>query len=384
MFLYIVASAYSVHYLYLFAKSTIQIIKKLHSFQRHIHHAISLAHLVSENAKLMMSSKPNEPIIMSDNSTQTDNVAIKLNICENTEISNSSITSIVKSSNVEGFQSNEYIFIGEQSNNVYEMNNNTSNIDSIDINGEWVDMPDLAHNETNVGSALAECSPEIDIPNTVVGELNVNCDELPPELEEIPVSRIEDEDNGNGEDAEEEIENATDTTVNSDLFELEDEIILYEIENREATFLDSEKEDNTYYLGLFYISNDPQDVGQALFMLMAIQIPTFLHYSYYDIENYISDFSICSSSENLEIMKTQVSYYEDVFSVRHRIVRVILKTHWLRLVQRHWKKTFQLRKQAIHKRMSLYVQLHFMLHGCYPEGYKHIPTLRGMLNMYSK
>ena len=380
MFLYIVASAYSVHYLYLFASSTIKIIKKLHYFQRHIHHAISLAHLVHKNAKWMMSSKPNEPIVMSDNSTQTDIVVNKLNICENTENENSQpFTSMVKSSNLEGFQSNEYIFIGEQTNNVYELNDNAGNADN---NGEWVDMPDLVKCETNKRNTLEECSQEVDISNTIAEDVN----DLPPELEEIPRNGIEGEDNGeNADDGESEaIENTTQTTVDSDIFELEDELILYEIENREASFLDSDKEHNAYYLGLFYISNDPQDVGQALFMLMAIQIPTFFHYSYYDIENYISDFSICSSSESLEIMKTQVSYYEDVFLVRHRIVRVILKTHWLRLVQRHWKKTFQLRKKAIQKRMSLYVQFHFMLHGCYPEGYKHIPTLRGMLNMYSK
>ena len=384
MFLYIVASAYSVHYLYLFAKSTIKIIKKLHSFQRHIHHAMALAQILHKNATWIMSFKADEPILMTDNSTQTENILHKLNSCETIENENSPpITGIVKSSNMEGFQSNEYIFIREQSHNVFEINDNAGNIEN---NVEWVDMPYLANIENNERSVLAECSQYTDISNTSVEELNMNYDEFPPELEEIPGSGMEDGNNdeiGGGNEGDEENENATQSTVDSDLFDLEDELILYEIENREAAFLDSDKENNTYYLGLSYISNDPQDIGQALFMLMAIQIPTFFHYSYYDIENYISEFSV-SSTEKLEIMKTQVSYYEDLFSVRHRIIRVILKTHWLRLVQRHWKKTFQLRKQAINKRMSLYVQFHFMLHGCYPEGYKNIPTLHGMLNVYSK
>lgn len=62
----------------------------------------------------------------------------------------------------------------------------------------------------------------------------------------------------------------------------------------------------------------------------------------------------------------------------------ILKTFWLRIVQRKWKKVFQERKNMIRNRLSL-TSLHTrQITGKWPKKYETLPGLRGMLNALIK
>ena len=62
---------------------------------------------------------------------------------------------------------------------------------------------------------------------------------------------------------------------------------------------------------------------------------------------------------------------------------VVLKTHWLRLVQRHWKKVFKERKLKMAARTFLKNQIFREIHGKYPSGLNVIPSILGMMNCYS-
>jgi len=62
----------------------------------------------------------------------------------------------------------------------------------------------------------------------------------------------------------------------------------------------------------------------------------------------------------------------------------ILKTFWLRLFQRHWRKLYRERERVLENRMQYESLRYFECHGVYPEGSRHLPKYRGMLSMYTK
>jgi hypothetical protein len=63
---------------------------------------------------------------------------------------------------------------------------------------------------------------------------------------------------------------------------------------------------------------------------------------------------------------------------------VIIKTYWIRLIQRHWKKTYKMRMDFIQLRKRLSNQRYFELKGRYIIGSNVLPpSLNGMLGGYS-
>ena len=61
------------------------------------------------------------------------------------------------------------------------------------------------------------------------------------------------------------------------------------------------------------------------------------------------------------------------------IVVVVLKTFWIRLVQRTWKRVYRERRRVVQLRCSRQCQRHVELTGRYIEGAHYLPELRGML-----
>tara|TARA_B100000927_G_C16401959_1_gene443792 strand:- start:494 stop:1084 length:591 start_codon:yes stop_codon:yes gene_type:complete len=57
-----------------------------------------------------------------------------------------------------------------------------------------------------------------------------------------------------------------------------------------------------------------------------------------------------------------------------------IKTFWLRLIQRRWKKLFQKRKTMIKNRCNLQ-NLHYrQIHGRWPQGLNNLPNIREIIN----
>ena len=61
---------------------------------------------------------------------------------------------------------------------------------------------------------------------------------------------------------------------------------------------------------------------------------------------------------------------------------VIIKTHWLRIIQRHWKRTYALRVNILRQRFSPQMLQYNQVHGNYPPSICHMPSLPGMLSVY--
>jgi hypothetical protein len=57
----------------------------------------------------------------------------------------------------------------------------------------------------------------------------------------------------------------------------------------------------------------------------------------------------------------------------------IIKTFWLKIIQRAWKKVYKIRAQMIKKRCHIQSLKHREITGTWPQNCRHLPSLRGIL-----
>lgn len=144
----------------------------------------------------------------------------------------------------------------------------------------------------------------------------------------------------------------------------------------ERDFIDKEKVNDQLYIGYYFMYNTPTE----LLMADTVSSTTFFKFSYKYIEYYLLTFNIVPLYQpKLQIMKLKIDNTEN----SSYPYTVLLKTHWISLVQRHWKKVLSERKK-IHKKMSSIQARHiFENTGKYGIEIDNIPTLKGMLSMYA-
>jgi len=151
-----------------------------------------------------------------------------------------------------------------------------------------------------------------------------------------------------------------------------DDNIINEIYRKEQLHLDSEKQSGCYYIGLHkHIRYD-----NLLLLLNSISIKSFYKYSYIHVLKYLYYYSIVRLYQpSIEIMK--LSVLED------GTYSVVLKTHWLRLIQRHWRKAFNLRKEMMKKQMRVSSILYREIYGRFPSDICVLPRLDGLMSQYA-
>ena len=141
----------------------------------------------------------------------------------------------------------------------------------------------------------------------------------------------------------------------------------------EEEFLDSEKHNEKCYIGIASTFND---TGHILYA-NSIQCSTFFQYDIFYLYSYLHEYSIFDIHSmrggNIDIMKLFI--LDDFYTV-------IIKTHWLRLIQRHWKRKYLNRKNIIKIRASPLTISFFEKNGKYPETCRDMPSIRGMLSCY--
>ena len=152
--------------------------------------------------------------------------------------------------------------------------------------------------------------------------------------------------------------------------EHEDEYIIDNIYRDESDYLDTEKQDGHYYIGVAgRISN------AEILYANSIRPQAFFKYSYAHSLSYLQLYSIFRLRRpSIDIMK--LSILDDSTHI------VILKTHWLRIVQRTWRKIYNERKVVLKKRMMPETRLLLEISGRYPQYASYMPTIKGMLNAY--
>lgn len=147
------------------------------------------------------------------------------------------------------------------------------------------------------------------------------------------------------------------------------------IHNEDAFHFYSEKENGKYYIGLCHLYTHSMPQYRRWLLSTSVSANSFFRHSYDNINNYLYYYGLVRIPQH-EVQIMQVDRLAD------ETCTVTIKTHWLRLVQRHWKKTYCKRRNMVRNRMSPQMQRYSQIHGKYPDCISRLPSMRGMLSMY--
>jgi len=166
-----------------------------------------------------------------------------------------------------------------------------------------------------------------------------------------------------------------DSVVIIDEFDIDefDRDNLEQIERLDVDQLYSEKEHGHYYIGLCKYMRNPK------IYLMANTVSTriFFKFEFQRIFRYLNCYSsMMIPNPKVEIMQLQI--------LEDQTYSVVLKTHWLRLIQRHWKKAYKKRRVIIKSLRLPGVLKYREIHGRFPYGLNRIPSIWGLLRDYAK
>jgi hypothetical protein len=201
----------------------------------------------------------------------------------------------------------------------------------------------------------------------------------------VQPTRHYDNDNDSSLDSHSEYDEDSDTLSENDSIVIEMSDDEYEVSENfganifrnifydEIHHLDSVKTNDSYYIGICSYSIRQNSIIFA----NSISPKTFLKFTFQLIMDYLKSYSIIYiKNPKLHIMKLQID--------QDGTYNVLLKTHWIRLIQRHWKRVYKEKKEILTKRRSIQSIKSFELKGKYEIGLRILPTLKGMLTLYNK
>lgn len=162
----------------------------------------------------------------------------------------------------------------------------------------------------------------------------------------------------------------SDNYVYDDFWEEEAESDYYEIQRmyeKEYLFLDSEKTNNKYYIGAYTMIDECMNADSStpleIVLGSCISPSTFFEFPINIVQKYLSAYSIIYSDrflqKGVDILKLCISEEDGTYTV-------IVKTTWLRMFQRKWKKIYAEKKRDMEHRMKLSSMRYFEVHGKWP------------------
>jgi len=187
-------------------------------------------------------------------------------------------------------------------------------------------------------------------------------------------------DNGNDSSSEiiviEDSDADAESVMSDDIYSLDsvDIDICEQICHEESAHFYEDRLDKHYYLGTCCRSDQmSQGVSEYWMMSSSISPGTFYRYKLVDTLHYLWLYSIVRTSRSqFEIMQLHIDRETGVY-------KVVLKTFWLRIVQRAWKRIFRERKEIWRKRMTMGSLRHREIRGRYPSHINSLPSLIGMI-----
>ena len=133
----------------------------------------------------------------------------------------------------------------------------------------------------------------------------------------------------------------------------------------EDPHLDAPKEHKRYYIGICCLINH-----QSFVYMNSVSPKTLFKYKFEDVMYYLKLYSIMySQSPRLHIMQLNIDNDDAWYTV-------LLKTHWIRLVQRHWKSRYRAWIRQI-------TSLECIKHRPIRNRPLSRPSLKGMLSHYA-
>ena len=142
------------------------------------------------------------------------------------------------------------------------------------------------------------------------------------------------------------------------------------IYDEETNFLEKEKINNNYYIGIAakYTSKE------HFILVNSISTKGFLKYDQNTVIEYLKYYTgFYLKNPRLHIMQLNIDIIDETYNV-------ILKTYWIRLIQRTWKNIYQKRKEVISLRKQIASILYCKIYGRYRTTENYLPTIHGMLS----
>lgn len=148
-------------------------------------------------------------------------------------------------------------------------------------------------------------------------------------------------------------------------YDFEEEIDTYdEILSNED---DEELIDKKYYIGGHHYDGRYNE----LIVVSTVKPTTLFNNNINDITNYIREHSIIRTRDDLQPEIMQIVIHPETM-----VLNVILKTHWIRLIQRNWKRVLQSRNKIIRDVSFVKSQLNREFGG----QNRLLPSIHGMLH----
>ena len=141
------------------------------------------------------------------------------------------------------------------------------------------------------------------------------------------------------------------------------------IMDMEYDFLEEDKESGKYYIGSAFLIQKRYYIMNA-----AVSIPTFYRFPFHSVVFYLHELEglVSYSIVPFEIMKLRIHPVTSEYIV-------VLKTFWLRIIQRRWRRILRERAEVLRKRCSIQNLIYRMTYGRHLAGLNILPGLHGMM-----
>lgn len=133
---------------------------------------------------------------------------------------------------------------------------------------------------------------------------------------------------------------------------------------------------HTYYIGSYVYLDGQWLLGSA------VSPRAFYRYDEPVLHHYLVGYHVSPIPEqSIHVLQLLEPHPDSTLgTVYFYHLPVVIKTYWIRIVQRTWARVFRERNRVLQIRKSLASLAYFERTGQYPEGAKHMPSLRGMLS----
>ena len=153
----------------------------------------------------------------------------------------------------------------------------------------------------------------------------------------------------------------------------EPENVVDRIYMQDMDFVDRPKRHGNYYIANAFCC------GKYYLLGICISPRIFFRHRFVDVVQYMYEYIIhykWSAIPNKTVDIIQLYIEGDTY-------KAVLKTHWIRLIQRHWKKAFAERKRVIKLRRDIRNIVYCQQRGRYVNGANYLPSIHGLLEFYN-
>ena len=154
-----------------------------------------------------------------------------------------------------------------------------------------------------------------------------------------------------------------------------------------------EKNNQEYFIGIYiemnsenelvtdYSNQNQIDVCTNLLLGTTVSANLFFMYPFRYIVKYLLAMTCYGPYSRLYNINVNIM---QLFILKDEVYSVVIKTYWIKIIQRHWKTVIAKRKKRMEENKKIQSILYRELRGRFPPSNIPYSTLRGMLSVYTK